>query len=161
MYCDIVLMDGNAEIVNFARRLGFSKIIFKEDFAKLGIIEARDYSYNRNLIETKKVKVLVNPQVNTLKDRLHYRSSGLDQILCTLANKNNIAIGFSFNTLDNPVLIGRLKQNIRLCRKYKVKMLFFYFAENKYRLRSVNDLLSLLRVLGMTGKEAKIALNGL
>jgi len=78
---------------------------------------------------------------------------------CALANKNEVAVGVSLNSLNGPVMIGRIKQNIKLCRKYKVKMLFFTFAQNKYEMKGAQDLLSLLRVLGMTGKEARDALS--
>src|SRR3989344_3036499 len=61
------------------------------------------------------------------------------------------------NSLVNPVMFGRVKQNIKLCRKYKVKILFFTFAKSKYELKGLQDLLSLLRVLGMNGIEAKSA----
>ena len=84
-------------------------------------------------------------------------------MLCKLAKKNNIAIGFSFNEIlkskEKSKLIGRMMQNIKLCRKYKVKMVFASFAKNKFEMRAVKDLLSFCRVLGMTPREAKSALN--
>ena len=159
MYCDFVLASKDLEFEKFAKRLGFSRLVFKDDFSKMGIAEAKDYGTNRKLVETKRVKILVNPHINSNKDSLHFRTGGLDHVLCNLASKNNTAIGFSLDSLNNPVVIGRVKQNIKLCRKYKVRMVFFTFAKNKYELRSVQDLLSLLRVLGMNGKEAKDALS--
>lgn len=161
MYYDVVLANKDDDLEYFAKKLGFYRLIFKEEFSKFGIVEAKDYDTNRKLVESKKVLVLVNPHVNTAKDSLHFRSGGLDHVLCNLANKNGVAIGFSLDSLANSVMLGRFKQNIRLCRKYKVKMLFFSFAKSKYELRAVQDILSLLRVLGMTGNEAKEALSGL
>jgi RNase P/RNase MRP subunit p30 len=158
MYVDAVLMSKEAEIESFGKKLGVSKIIFKEEFTKNGIVLSENYSKNRELIEKKKVKVLVNTHVNEEKDHLHFRSSGLNQVICELAQKNEIAFGFTFNSLNNPVLIGRFKQNIKLCRKYKVQIYFFTFADNKYGLRNPEDLMSLLKVFGMTGLEAKKAL---
>ncbi len=159
MYCDFVLSNKNDELLEFAKKLGFSKILFKEEFSKIGLVEYKDYESARKLIESKKVKILVNPHVNVFRDSLHFRSGGLNQVVCNLANKNDVAIGFSLDSISNPVMIGRVKQNIFLCRKFKVKMLFFTFAKTKYELRAVQDLLSLLRVLGMNGKEAKEALS--
>ena len=80
-------------------------------------------------------------------------------MICRLAHENNVAIGVSLNSLYGPFLLGRFKQNIKLCRKYKVKILFFTFAKNKYELRGKEDMLGFLRAMGMTGKEAKSALN--
>ncbi len=159
MYCDIVLIDKNQDIEKFANKLGFNKLIFKEDFDKIGLVVSKDYDSNRKLIENKKVKILVNPHINDLRDSFHFRASGLDQIICKSANKNDISIGISLDSLNNPVMLGRVKQNIKLCRKYKVKIKFFTFAEDKYKLRAREDLLSFLRAIGMTGKEAKEALS--
>ena len=158
MYCDIVLMGKSKDTEDFARGLGFGKVFFKEDFDSLGLVVSKNFSTDRNLVERKKVKILVNPHMNELRDSLHFRSSGLNQVLCSLCNKNSVAVGFSLKWLDNPKLLGRLKQNIMLCRKYKVKMKFFTFAEANYELRGREDLLAFLRSIGMTGREAKDAL---
>ncbi|MBS3167775.1 hypothetical protein J4216_01480 [Candidatus Woesearchaeota archaeon] len=160
MFIDFVLASKNKDIEDLSKRLGFSEVIFKEDFKSYSLVIAKDYAFNRNLVESKKVKILVDLHVNTFKDNLHFRVGGLDQVLCKLCNKNDVTVGFSLSSLKNPVLIGRVKQNIKLCRKYKVKMRFFSFAENKFDLRGLEDMKSLLRVLGMTGKEAKDALSG-
>ena len=160
MFIDFVLTDNNKDMEPFAKKLGFSKLVFLNDFAKNGLFLSKDYETNRKMVENKKIKVLVNPHVNSLKDSLHHRSSGLDQVLCSFANKNKIAVAFSFDTLTSPTMLGRVKQNINLCRKFKVRMLFFSFAEDIYGMKSVIDLMSLLKVLGMTGKEAKEALSG-
>lgn len=155
MYRDILFCRGNKELEKFGKELGFSKLFFKDDFKKLGLVISKDYHTDRKLVEGKRIKILVNSHVNPFRDSLHQRVSGLDHVLCKLLNKNKIAVGFSLDSLDNPVVLGRIKQNIKLCRKYKVKILFFSFAKSKYEMRSVLDMISLCRVLGMTGKEAK------
>ena len=159
MYCDIVLFENSTSLNSLTKNLGFDKLIFKNDFNKIGLVISSGAANDRKLIEANKVKILVDPHVNPLKDNFHFRSSGLDQVMCKLANKNNIAIGFSLSSLINPLLLGRMKQNIRLCRKYGVKMKFFTFAKNKYELRNREDLLGFLRAFGMTGKEAKESLS--
>ncbi|MBI2148457.1 hypothetical protein HYU23_02160 [Candidatus Woesearchaeota archaeon] len=159
MNYDIVLMNRDVLTEDFAKLLGFSKLIFKEDFSKFGIIESKNYETDRKLIENKRIKVLVDPHVNIERDSLHFRKGGLNHIVCNLAHKNSVAVGFSLSSIDSPVIIGRIRQNIKLCRKYNVKILFFTFAKTKYELRSAIDLISLLRVLGMNGMEAKQALS--
>ena len=50
-------------------------------------------------------------------------------------------------------------QNIRLCRKYKVKMVLASFATDKFEMRDARDLISFGVCLGMNPGEAKKALN--
>ena len=151
-----------ADIVKFKGEmfdLG-SKIIFFKD---LNIIEGGSEEKNRKAVEDKSTDVLLSPERNIQNDKLSSRNSGLNQVLCQLAHNNKIAIGFSFaellNSKERSKVIGRWAQNIRLCRKYKVKMVLASFANNKWEMRSPKDLFSLALTLGMNGKEANEALN--
>ncbi len=159
IYCDLVNMEYSKDIELFSKTLNFNKIFFKEDIKKLGIEIELDYEKKRKLIEENKIKILLNPHLINIKDNLHYRSSGLDQVLCKIMNKNEISLGITLNALNNYIEIGRVMQNIRLCRKYKVKILVFSFAENKYDIKSRIDIESLLKTLGMDGKQIKEAFN--
>ena len=82
-------------------------------------------------------KVLEKEQINTLllnlsnkKDRLKQRDSGLNQVLAKIAKKNNIKIGINLDEIINSKgkskseILGRIKQNIKLCNKNKLKMKF-------------------------------------
>lgn len=147
------------DIVNFEGEkfnLGFSKIYNSKEFnIKKGS--------ERKFFEDKGIDVVLSPEKDIEKDNLNSRNSGLNQVLCKLSNKNNIAIGFSFNEIIHSKNIsntlGRMMQNVRLCRKYKVKMIFASFANNKYEMRGAHDLLSFARVIGMLPGEANAALN--
>lgn len=94
------------------------------------------------------------------KDFMHQRASGLNHIHARLANKNQIIIGFSFNSLLNKEgiersrIIGRMMQNIKLCRKFKVKTCIASFAQHPFELRSLHDLQSFFITLGIHQKEA-------
>ena len=136
--------------------LGFSKIYNFEEF---NIKEGSE----RKFFEDKKVDIILSPEKGSTKDNLHFRNAGLNQVLCKLAKKNNIALGFSFNEILNASnlqdVLGRMKQNVKLCRKYKVKMVFASFAKDKFEMRGAYDLLSFARILGMEPGEAKQALN--
>ena len=46
-------------------------------------------------------------------------------------------------------------QNIRLCRKYNVRMFAGSFATKPTDMRSPHDVAALLRVLGMNADQAK------
>lgn len=109
-------------------------------------------------IESKKVKLIYGFEELHHKDYLHQRASGLNHTICKLAQQNNVAIGFSYNSLlnknaqNNHLLIGRMMQNIRLCQKYKVKIMIGSFSENPYSLRSPSDIASMFKLLGMDGR---------
>lgn len=137
-----------------------SEIKFFKDFK---IVEGGSEEKNRKAVEDKSIDILLSPEKYAQNDKLASRNSGLNQVLCKLANANKIAIGFSFsdllNTKERSKVIGRWAQNIRLCRKYKVKMVLASFANNKWEMRSPKDLFSLALAMGMTGKEANEALN--
>tara|TARA_Y100000310_G_C20451586_1_gene700995 strand:+ start:141 stop:650 length:510 start_codon:yes stop_codon:yes gene_type:complete len=125
------------------------------------IVLGGDEGVNRSAVECKYVDVLLHPERNSLNDGLHQRRSGLNQVLCKLAKQNNISIGFSFNLVlqskgrERARIIGRMRQNVRLCRKYKVNMKIGSFTSNKWGLRSYDCLVAFGKVLGMTAGEAK------
>ncbi len=56
---------------------------------------------NREVIEKPKANLIFSLEEYGWKDYIHQRASGLNQILCRLANKNKVIIGFSLNTLFN------------------------------------------------------------
>lgn len=99
------------------------------------------------------------------RDFIHQRGSGLNHIMCRFAKENNVKIGFSFNSILNSSamsraqIIGRMQQNIMLCRKYKCKTVIASFAKDPYEMRSPKDLMAFFTEIGMHQKEAKDALN--
>lgn len=109
---------------------------------------------NRSAVENKNVDVLLSPEKDRTKDFMKFRNSGLNQILCKLAHKNNVAIGFNFDDVldsDNKInILGKMMQNVKLCRKYKIKMNIFS------KDRSISDLKSFGVILGMHPSEINI-----
>ncbi|MBI1972725.1 hypothetical protein HYS50_01840 [Candidatus Woesearchaeota archaeon] len=140
--------------------LSFHKILHAKTF---NIVEGTTEEKNRTAVENKQVDILLAPERAGKKDKFTQRDSGLNHVLCALAKKNDIAIGFSFsdllNSLHRAIVLGRMMQNVRLCRKYKVRMVVASFAKNPWEMRSAHDLFAFAQVLGMTPKEAKLALN--
>ncbi len=182
MLVDLVFPTNKQEIIKIAERLD-NKVIFIDDKNVTLIRAENEYEFkrkiksirtnliivegnqkiNRSILENRKVDILLSPEKDSSRDSLDYRSPGLNQVLCKLAAKNNIAIAFSFNEIlnakDAAKIIGIIRQNIKLCRKYKVKMIFASFAEDPFNMRSLKDLLSVAIFLGMTPEEAKKALS--
>lgn len=169
---DLTLIKTNKdEAISLSKKLGFSDIFFiqNEDIIK-NIKEIRKNKFNlvlggndelnRAILTNKSTSILLNPEPNT-KDSIKQKNSGLNDVLCNLANKNKIAVAFSIDRLKDLNLLGKILQNIKLCKKYKVKMLFFTLARHKYDLVASSDMLSTLYVLGLQPREAKYALTGI
>ncbi len=108
-------------------------------------------SKDQHVFEKLKPSLIFNLEKSKRKDKPHYRYSGLNQVLCKLAAKNNIIIGFSFSELFNStrrhILLGRIMQNLRFCKKYHCKTLFASFAKNPFELRSDKQLQTFNRIL--------------
>ena len=151
------------DIIDFEYKgdmLGFTRFYTFKDF-KIEI--GGDDNKNRKIVENKKIDIFLSPEKIRIKDFMHSRDSGLNQVLCELARKNGIAIGFNFNDVlkskNRSLILGKMMQNVRLCRKYKVKMVILSGAKNRYELKAAKDLASFGRVIGMAPGEVKNALN--
>ena len=151
------------DIIQFSSErfsLGFKKVLQAKQFH---LVEGGSDEINRRAVENKQVDIVLSPEKGRSKKYLHQRDSGLNQVLCKLAKKNKVAIGFNFSSLlhskDLSWTLGKMFQNVRLCRKFKVRMVVASFAKNKWEMRAASDLLAFAIVLGMTPKEAKASLN--
>ncbi len=128
------------------------------------IVVYKSTGNDRYVIEKSKASIIFGFEKISARDSMHSRNSGLNQVLCKLANKNNIIIGFSFSDILNSdgitrsQILGRIMQNIRLCRKYKVKTMIASFAEKPYEMRPCSDLKSAFIGLGMHPNEARNSL---
>lgn len=130
-------------ILNFAKELGYDTIYTLEDFNILF-----GNSKVRCAVENKKVEILLDPHLGVKNDHLHFREGGLNQVICKLAAKNQVTIGFSYGAMKKEKDLGRIMQNIKLCKKYGVKILFVSLAESKFEMRAAHDIFSLLKILG-------------
>ena len=98
------------------------------------------------------------------RDFMHQRGSGLNHVLCRLAKDNDVKIGFSFNSVLNSVgmsraqIIGRMQQNIVLCRKFRCRTVIASFARSPFEMRSPKDLMAFFVEIGMHQKEAAVGL---
>jgi hypothetical protein len=101
------------------------------------------------------------------KDGLHARNSGLNQVLAAIAKRKGVAIGIALSWLlaetgaERARLLGRISQNILICRKSGARMALASGACTPDGMRSPHDLMALGRVLGMTPEESKASLEWL
>lgn len=125
--------------------------------AELTLIHASDKS--RGIIEKAKPDIIFNLENARRKDFIYSRNSGLNQVLSKLAKKNEVIVGISVNNIINNknknILLGRIKQNIKLCQKYKTKFVVASFAKHAYEMRGLHELRSLLAVIGANTTHQK------
>ncbi len=119
------------------------KIVFTSD----------DDELNRKVLEKLRIDVLLI-NLDERKDYQKQRNSGFNQVLAKIAKKNKINIGINLdeiiksNKFEKSKILARIKQNIFLCNKTKLKMVFV--VQEKNNLRNIYDLKSLGLVLGMS-----------
>ena len=116
------------------------------------IFSSDDDDLNRKILEKEKINILLLNQ-SEKKDFMKQRNSGLNQVLAKIAKKKNIIVGINFDEIlsssgkRKAEIFARIKQNIKLCNKNKLKMKFIFL--NKKNNRDIHDLKSLGLVLGM------------
>jgi len=128
------------KIKDFVKKNSGKKIMFSSD----------DDDLNRRVLEKAKVDIILLSQKNR-KDFQKQRNSGLNEIMSKIAKKNKIKIGIDFDEIIESSgkikvdILGRIRQNIFLCKKSKIEMKFIC---QKYK-RDVYDLKALGLILGM------------
>ncbi|MBT4805189.1 hypothetical protein HON71_03380, partial [Candidatus Woesearchaeota archaeon] len=114
----------------------------------------------RFALEKTKVDLIYGMETINPRDSVHFVRGGLDQITCRIAAEKGKIIAFSFseilNAKNKDKIIARMKLNVKLCKKYRVKMYFSSFAKNENELRSAQDLFAFWKVLGGTKKNLEI-----
>ena len=118
------------------------KIIFTSPYDEL----------NRKILEKEDIKTLLIRQKGR-KDFSKQRNSGLDSVMSRIAKKKEVSIGIFLDEILNSSgkekvqILGRIRQNIALCSKNKIKMEFISFDPKNER--NYHDLKALGLVLGM------------
>ena len=143
-------MDINTIKANNANEI--DKLVKKNCF---NVVVGGNEIINRKALETRNVNLLLDPEPDE-EDFMHFRNSGLNQVLVKLAKKNNVGIGFSINNLQkNKIdLLGKIMQNIMLCNKYKVKVYIVEFINNEEH--NIDDLKALGLILGISPGKVNI-----
>jgi len=181
MFTDIVIPENNEEdFIDMAKKLGIDKLIFCYRFSDFDKYTIKDRNIEKGIItdsrDIRKAKkkcdfvisnsndryVFDNPpnlvfELEKLygKDSMHFRNSGMNQVLFKIAHKNKIKLGVSLSMILNssqkniPVLMGRMMQNIKLARKYKVDIKIASFARTPYEMRPAEDLKNFLNLFSV------------
>ena len=120
---------------------------------KIIIYSSEDDELNRKVAEKLPIDILLL-NLSARKDFQKQRNSGFNQVLAKAMKEKNIQLGINLdeiieetNMKKKSEILARLKQNIFLCNKNKVKMKFIIQKEKNNR--NIYDLKSLGLVLGM------------
>ena len=119
------------------------------------IFSGNDDELNRKILEKEDIDILL-PSLRGRKDRMKQRDSGFNHVLAKIAKKKNIIIGIDFREIlqagfkEKSDLLGRVRQNIKLANKNKLKMTFILEKE-----KDIHDMKALGLVLGMPTSMTK------
>ncbi len=163
---NIILLKKTKELEDLCRDFGFKKTFFLDDvkvieaktnkdllkkYSQFTIVKPATEDLLRFALEKSKVNLVYGMESIHPKDSVHYVRGGLDQITCKIAADKGKIIGFSFsdvlNTKNSAKLLGRMRANLKLCKKYDVKVLFGNFSVDQNEIRSKKDLTAFLRTL--------------
>ncbi len=166
-----LLLNKSTELSDLSKKLGFSKTFFlgeeiivvkgknkkellreiEKNKGKIIIYKPHSEEMLRFSLEKTKVNIIYGFEDINPKDSLHYVRGGLDQVTCKIAAQNDKKIGFSFseilNSKDRGRLMARMRLNLKLCKKYKVDVIFSNFSVSKMEMRSKKDLDVFRRVI--------------
>ena len=135
----------------FVHEKDFSKArdLIRKNKGKKIVFSSDDDELDRKILEKEKIDILLLNQ-RERKDRQKQRESGLDHVMAKIAKKKNILIGINLREIisargtKKAEILARISQNIKICNKNKLKMVFLDFGE-----KNVYDLKSFGLVLGM------------
>ena len=130
------------------KSFAFSSELKDEDV----FVAVKSSDNNKEIIEKSGVNMIFSFEENSRRDFIHQRASGLNHVLCKSAKENNVTMGFSVKSIldaeNKQELLGRIMQNMNLCRKFKVKTTIASLAQKPLEMREIHDLTSLFEILG-------------
>ncbi|MFQ5474911.1 MAG: RNase P subunit p30 family protein [Candidatus Nanoarchaeia archaeon] len=119
-----------------------SGIIGDSGSADLIIAKTSDPDKTRSLAERSRINIITGLEASKKHDFMHHRNSGLNHVICRILAENDIVIAFDFSSIldskgrQRAILLGRMKQNARFARKYKIGLIFASFASSPLGMRS-------------------------
>ncbi len=120
----------------------------KQQPGKKIIFTSSDDELNRKILEKEKIDVLLL-SLSSRRDKQKQRNSGFNQVLAKEAKKKDVIIGINATEIFNSKgkekaeILARIRQNIMLCSKNKLKMSFIPELKDKYGLKSLGLVLGM------------------
>ena len=104
---------------------------------------------NRKVLEKEKIDVLL-VSLKGRKDYSKQRNSGFNQVMAKIAKKGGVEIGINLEEIletdkkEKPKILARVRQNIEICKKNKLKMKFISKnKQDRYNLKSLGLVLGM------------------
>lgn len=125
------------------------------EYADLILVDGGDEGINRAASECWEVDVLCHPEKGVQKDYTSQRDSGVNHVSARFMAERYIALELNFSELLNTYgvvrsrVMGRMRQNVMLARKYGVLLIISSGAVDKSALRSPRELMAVGLTLGM------------
>ena len=116
------------------------------------VFTSDDDELNRKVLEKESINILLINQTGR-KDKIKERNSGFNQVLAKLAKKKSVAVGINLDEImksgeeEKAEIIARVRQNVKLCNKNKLKVRFI--SKELDEARDWYNLKALGLVLGM------------
>jgi RNase P/RNase MRP subunit p30 len=123
----------------------------------------RDDGFNRRVIETCKINMLVSPERHHTKDTLKQKDSGMNHVLAKSAVKKGILVVIDFSSInalqgkEKSQRLARIMQNIEICRKAKCAIKIASFANKEENLRDEVEMKAFLFSLGASSQQVSEA----
>ena len=121
----------------------------RENPRKVVIFSSDDDELNKKILEKENIDILLL-NLSSRKDRMKQRDSGFNHVLARLAKKKNISLGINLDEIINSEskgkseILARVRQNIKLCNKNKLKMKFISSKKrDRYNLKSLGLVLGM------------------
>ena len=124
----------------------------RENKGKEIVFTSDDDELNRKVLEKESINVLLINQKGR-KDKVKQRDSGFNQVLAKLAKKKSVSVGINLDEImktkeeEKAEILARIRQNVKLCNKNKLKVRFISKESNEAR--DWYNLKALGLVLGM------------
>jgi hypothetical protein len=156
---DIAIPDGNEkEFIKMGKRVGLDGLIFlykkqtdfKDPYVKVAYMEkGQGMVFSRKEFKD----VAYDFEDTQKKDKTHYRKSGYNQVGAKEMKEKGTMYAFNFSKAKNPIILGRMMQNARLCKKYGVKTIVASFATKPLGLKAKAELEAFDRILGLQSEK--------
>ncbi len=110
---------------------------------------------NRAVSECWEIDILCHPERTGEKDQMDYKNSGIDHVTAKFMSERFIAIEINFSEVLNSSgvlrsrILGRMRQNLVLAKKYNVPVVITSGARDVWGLRAPRELIAFGISLGM------------
>jgi RNase P/RNase MRP subunit p30 len=131
-----ILLDSNVSIKDLSRAKQICDVV---------VVKAGDNL--RELMESAGNFFIYGLENSNQADRIHQRDSGFNHILAEMASKKKITLLFNVSALiasrqfEQARMLGRLRQNMMLCTKFKCTISAATFASDKHMIKPDADVL--------------------